>query len=314
MKPPVSRAEPRSHPVGHPVTEAVTLLLERGAEIDPGRRVECDPALIFPLDQSVVEIEIAGATSERVERSSFACIPPNAAYRVRSQSAMTAIVTVVLRAAARERAANEYRGNMSTEEFDTLVATSRVLPRTRWVDEVVQRYLFERDVCERHASHAAIFLETEITKELFFLCKERQENRTRATVVHEEGDTVQRARAWIEANLFSPLRVGDLAKHCATSESTLLRAFQRELGRTPTSYARERRLDAALLLLKSSRYGVGEVATRVGYSNLPAFTEAFHKHFGVPPSQVKGNAGDAEHARERLPPHGKPPRRKRRKV
>lgn len=296
------------------VAEAVTLLLERGAEIDRTRRVQNDPALLFPLDQSVVEIEIAGATAERVERSSFMSIPANAAYRVRPQSAMTAMVTLVLHTDARKRAAHEYRGNMSTEEFDNLTTTSRVLPRTRWVDELVQRYLFERDVCERHTSHAAIFLETEITKELFFLSKEREENRTRATVIHEEGDTVQRARAWIEANLFSPLRVGELAKHCATSESTLLRAFQRELGRTPTSYARERRLDAALLLLKSSRYAVGEVAARVGYSNLPAFTEAFHKHFGVPPSQVKGNASDAEHARERLPPHGKPPRRKRRKV
>jgi AraC-like DNA-binding protein len=297
-----------------PHAEAVTLLLERGAEIDGARRVHDDAALIFPLDQSVVEIEMAGAAPERVERSSFMSIPANAAYRVRPQSAMTAMVTLVLHAEARERAAREYRGNMSTDEFDQLTTTARVLPRTRWVDELVQRYLFERDVCERHTSHAAIFLETEITKELFFLSKEREENRTRATVIHEEGDTVQRARAWIEANLFSPLRVGELAKHCATSESTLLRAFQRELGRTPTTYARERRLDAALLLLKSSRYAVGEVASRVGYSNLPAFTEAFHKHFGVPPSQVKGNASDAEHARERLPPHGKPPRRKRRKV
>ena len=241
-------------------------------------------------------------------------MPSQTAYRVRAQSTMTSLVTLVIHAAARDRAAREYDGNMSSQEFIALTATARVLPRTRWVDELVQRYLFERDVCERHVSNAAVFLEIEITKELFFLCKEREENRTRASVVHEEGDTVQRARAWIEANLFSPLRVGDLAKHCATSESTLLRAFQRELGRTPASYARERRLDAALLLLKSSRYGVGEVATRVGYTNLPAFTEAFHKHFGVPPSQVKGNASDAEHARERLPPHGKPPRRKRRKV
>jgi AraC-like DNA-binding protein len=306
MKPPASQREPNA--------EAVTLQLERGAEIDQNRRVQSDPAILFPLEQSVVEVEIAGSASERVERSSFISIPPNAAYRVRPQSAMTSLLTLVLRPDVRQRAANEYRGNMSTEKFDALTTTARVLPRTRWVDELVQRYLFERDVCERHTSHAAIFLETEITKELFFLCKEREENRTRATVIHEEGDTVQRARAWIEANLFSPLRVGELAKHCATSESTLLRAFQRELGCTPTSYARERRLDAALLLLKSSRYAVGEVATRVGYSNLPAFTEAFHKHFGVPPSQVKGNASDAEHARERLPPHGKPPRRKRRKV
>jgi len=294
--------------------ESVTIRLERGAEVDLGRRVDDDPTLVFPLEQSAVLVEIGAEKEERIERSSFALVPPRVAYRVRPQSAMATVLTLTLRAPVRTRAAHEYRGHIDADEFGTLVAIPRVLPRTRWVDELVQRYLFERDVCERHTSHAAVFLETEITKELFFLCKERDENRTRASVVHEEGDTVQRARAWIEANLFSPLRVGELAKHCATSESTLLRAFQKELGRTPASYARERRLDAALLLLKSSRYAVGEVASRVGYSNLPAFTEAFHKHFGVTPSQAKGGAHDAEHAREKLPPHGKPPRRKRRKV
>jgi AraC-like DNA-binding protein len=294
--------------------ESVTIRLERGAEIDARRRVEDDPTLVFPLEQSVLMIEIGSTKAERIERSSFALVPPNVAHRIRAPGAMTSMVSLILRSPVRERASHEYRGHMDTTQLAELTSVFRVLPRTRWVDEVVQRYLFERDVCERHTSHAAIFLETEITKELFFLCKERQENRTRASVIHEEGDTVQRARAWIEANLFSPLRVGELAKHCATSESTLLRAFQKELGRTPTSYARERRLDAALLLLKSSRYAVGEVASRVGYSNLPAFTEAFHKHFGVTPSQVKGGAHDVEHTREKLPPHGKPPRRKNRKV
>ena len=104
--------------------------------------------------------------------------------------------------------------------------------------------------------------------------------------------------------------MSELAKHCATSESTLLRAFKRELGSTPASYVRGRRLEAALLLLKSGRYAVGEVATRVGYSSLAAFTEAFHKHFGVPPSHAKVAGGGSQ----RLPPEGKPPRRKRRRL
>lgn len=300
----------------HTAPTAVTIHLERGAEVDARRRVAGDPTLLFPLEQSTVLIEISGANAdaEQVERSSFGLVPSGVAYRVRAQSAMPTLLTLILHEPVRDRTAREYRGNVDPAELDSLTAVARVLPRTRWVDEVVQRYLFERDVCERHGSQAALFLETEITKELYFLCKERQENRTRASVIHEEGDTVQRARAWIEANLFSPLRVKELAKHCGTSESTLLRAFQKELDRTPTSYARERRLDAALLLLKTSKYAVGEVASRVGYSNLPAFTEAFHKHFGVTPSQVKGGAHDAEHAREKLPPHGKPPSRKRRKV
>jgi len=291
------------------VAEPVTLRLERGPGLDGARRVEDDPALLFPVEQSVATFEPAGATAERLDRSTFALVPAGLPYRIVAESPVTTLVTLVVHDEARRRAAREYRGNLDLAELGSLVAVARVLPRTRWVDELVHRYLFERDVCEKHASAAAVFLETELVKELFFLCKEREENRTRATVVHEEGDVVRRAREWIEAHLSAPLRVGQLAKHCATSESTLLRAFQREVGRTPASYARERRLDAALLLLKSGRYSVGEVATRVGYSSLAAFTEAFHRHFGEPPSLVKGGAGATPGM---LPPHGKPPRRKRR--
>ena len=77
-----------------------------------------------------------------------------------------------------------------------------------------------------------------------------------------------------------PPRFGELARHCHTSESTLLRAFRRDFETTPATYARERRLEASLLLLKSGRYTVTEVAARVGYGSLPAFTIAFRRRFG----------------------------------
>jgi len=102
-----------------------------------------------------------------------------------------------------------------------------------------------------------------------------------------------------------PPRFGELARHCHTSESTLLRAFRRDFETTPATYARERRLEASLLLLKSGRYTVTEVAARVGYGSLPAFTIAFRRRFGSSPSSAR----TAESRMERLPPHGTPPRR-----
>jgi AraC-like DNA-binding protein len=218
---------------------------------------------------------------------------------------MTRLATIPLDASARERACKEYQGYVTAARFDDLLGMPRILPRTRWVDEVVQRYVFERIVCEKHGSMAAVFLETEIAKEVFFLTKEREEERTRTTVVEEEGDVARRARAWLDENLFAPLRVAELARHCHTSESTLLREFKRKFRTTPAKYARERRLEASLLLLKSGRYTATEVATRVGYGSLPAFTIAFRRRFGSSPSSARAPASRME----RLPPHGAPPRR-----
>ncbi|MGO8993799.1 MAG: helix-turn-helix transcriptional regulator [Polyangiaceae bacterium] len=252
-------------------------------------------------------VELGDPTPTRVDRTSFALVPGGYRYRVNVLVPMTRLATLPLEPSARGRARAEYQGYIDEARFNDLLGVPRILPRTRWVDEVVQRYVFERVVCEKHGSMAAVFLETEIAKEVFFLAKEREEERTRPTVVEEEGDVARRARAWVDANLFEPLRVGDLARHCHTSESTLLRVFRRQFQTTPATYARERRLEASLLLLKSGRYTVTEVATRVGYGSLPAFTIAFRRRFGSSPSTAR----TADNTLERLPPHGSPPHRAR---
>src|SRR5262249_43557594 len=98
----------------------------------------------------------------------------------------------------------------------------------------------------------------------------------------------------------------ELAKHCGASESTVLRAFRREVGVAPAMYVRRRRLEEALHLLESGRYAVTEVAGRVGYDNPAAFAVAFRKHHGVSPSQARAKPPT-------LPARGKPPRRPRKR-
>jgi AraC-like DNA-binding protein len=277
-----------------------TLLAVRGNDIELAPGPPRSPLLLAPLESSVVALELFG-TKTHLDRASIALVPAETSYRAAPVSPMTVLVHWPISPSMCERAVAEYGDHIPEAHLAKLLSRPRVLPRTRWVDELIHRYVFERDQCKKHGSKAAQFLETEITKELYFLCKERDEDKTRASVVHEEGDLVARARAYIESNLALPLRVGKLAAHCHTSESTLVRAFRRELGQTPMSYARERRLDAALLLLESGGYRVGQVAERVGYSNFAAFSSAFHKRFGVPPKTFR----PGERVLDLLPPEGK---------
>jgi len=287
----------------------MNLTVARFAELDPRKRVHAAAALIAPLESNVVELHWHGRR-DRIDRAVLAVVPAHLEYRLRAMSPVTAVATLLVDEGVRRRACREYRGELDAPRFTALLAEPQVLPRTRWVDELLHRYVFEREVCGAHQTQAASFLEVELAKELFFLCKERQERRSRASVVHEEDALVVRARGFIEANLGAPLRIDALARSCHTSESTLLRAFRRELRQTPASYARERRLDAALLLVQSGRYTVGQVADRVGYHSLAAFTSAFHRRFGAPPSEMRRTG----HALDVLPPEGSPARRKRRNV
>lgn len=285
----------------------IELAIERDARELARARSHREPALVVPLESTVVELA-AGATTLRLDRATFAVVPARTRHRIRASTAgSVAVVTLVIHPPARAALRREYAPFLADRDVAAATATLRAFTRTRWVDELVQRYVFEREVCDKHASAAARFLETELVKELCFLAREHAAQRTRASVVFEGDATVARAREWVEAHLFAAFDGAALARHCAASASTVLRAFRRELGVAPASYARRRRLEEALRLLESGRYAVGEVAARVGYDNASAFAAAFRGQFGLAPSRARPAAARPG---ERLAAHGLPPVRR----
>lgn len=246
-----------------------------------------------------------------IDRSFIALVPASVPYRLHKKSPTASLLTIELGAGACKDAVREYAPHVDRDELAALLATPALVPRTRWFDEIAQRYLFEREVCQKKKSRAARFLEHELAKETYFLCKEKQQELARASVLFEPTKLVRRATAAIEARLFERLPVGELARACHASESTLLRAFRKEMGTAPASYQRDRRLDESLLLLRSGNLGVGEVAAHVGYTNVAAFASAFRRKFGTTPSSVASKPS----SETRLPPQGmapRPPRRNRR--
>ena len=285
------------------VAEAgATLLVERGADLERGERMHQAPAMVLPLRRSAVSLR-AGSTHERLDRSRFVVVPPRLRYSLTAESSAPDVATVTLLPAGWRLAEREYAPYLEAPVYADVTARLRLFARTRWVDELVHRYLFERDVCRKDGSLAARFLECELLKEVYFLGKEQLEGQARASLAHEGGDVGRRALEWIDQRLFDPFGLPELARQCGTSESTLLRAFRKETGSTPAEYQRSRRLDASHLLLVSGRFSVGEVAQKVGYGSLAAFTVAFGRKFGHPPSETRSDVSTAR----LLPPSGQPP-------
>ena len=102
---------------------------------------------------------------------------------------------------------------------------------------------------------------------------------------------MRRALQHLEKNLFEADALRDLPRATGASRSTLLRTFRRELGESPLAYLRTRRLDEALMLLKSRHLRVSEVSALVGYGSLAAFSHAFRERFGLRPSDVLSTRG-----------------------
>src|SRR5262245_4618249 len=88
----------------------------------------------------------------------------------------------------------------------------------------------------------------------------------------------------MHAQLAHPWTVRELAKVAALSRSAFFDRFMRTVGLAPMEYLLAWRMAVARDLLRRQDLGVAKVAERVGYGSASAFSTAFSRHVGQPPS------------------------------
>ncbi|WP_143664419.1 AraC family transcriptional regulator, partial [Streptomyces sp. NRRL B-24572] len=81
----------------------------------------------------------------------------------------------------------------------------------------------------------------------------------------------------------------DWAARTALSERAFTRRFRTETGESPAVWRSRARLLAAVPLLRTAT--VSEVSGRLGYASPAAFTAAFTRAFGAPPSRFAAGRG-----------------------
>jgi AraC-like DNA-binding protein len=242
------------------------------------------PSLITPLEAGTADVAIGGE-SFVVDRTACLVAPKRATIVLSATKPATRVAVLGFGDALVTTTARTYaKLGLDRDRLERWLTRTELLTRTVWVHEIVHRYVFERHALGAHDNLATRFLEIEILKEIYFLFRDREAGADRASASQRYSGTVERAVAFIEAHLFETHGLRELAKRAGASESTLLRAFRRELGCRPGEYWRTRRLDEALALVRGGRYSVAEVAARAGYENPSSFAYAFRARFGKPPS------------------------------
>jgi AraC-like DNA-binding protein len=89
----------------------------------------------------------------------------------------------------------------------------------------------------------------------------------------------------MHAQLGRSWTVAQLAKVAALSRSVFFERFSRTVGQAPMEYLLAWRMAVAKDLLRRHDVGLAEVADRVGYGSASAFSTAFTRHVGQPPSR-----------------------------
>jgi AraC-like DNA-binding protein len=84
-----------------------------------------------------------------------------------------------------------------------------------------------------------------------------------------------------------PWSVQSLADHVAMSRSTFAERFNNVVGEPPMQYLVAYRMNKAEQMLRDGGMAVKDVAARVGYGSLAAFSNAFKRERGVSPGSLR---------------------------
>lgn len=101
---------------------------------------------------------------------------------------------------------------------------------------------------------------------------------------------VRRSMQYVDEHLAEPITMDDLSRHACASVRAIQMGFREDLGTTPITYIRNRRLDkvrAALMdAIPADGLTVAGVAQRWGFANPGTFAVRYRERFGETPSET----------------------------
>ena len=91
----------------------------------------------------------------------------------------------------------------------------------------------------------------------------------------------------MEANLEEPLSQVELARYAGLSRRQIERLFIKHLGRSPTQYYRELRLERARQLLHQTDLLMIDVAMACGFDSASHFSKCYRQRYGSTPHEER---------------------------
>ena len=124
---------------------------------------------------------------------------------------------------------------------------------------------------------------------LYLLCNPKEQEDATLALERETARRLAEIRRYMEEHLDEPLTIPFLSRRACLSTTTFKEGFRRLYGLPVHAWLRQRRMERAAELLRSSSLSVLGVAQSVGYSSASQFTAAFRRQYGVTPVQYRKN-------------------------
>ena len=248
--------------------------------------------LLFCHSASDVEY-LVGAERYRLQKGDVIMIPPGISHRPLLPEVMT----------------EPYRRDVLWISTDMMEQVEQLVPQEARMNAMESRLLrtagtrwefigelFRHGVREFEAQEAGweeIVLGNTI--QLLVYLRRAVRDRSAAPLKAEKPELLDQALAYIEAHLAEKITLGDIAKHCWVSQSTITQTFRNKLGVSFYRCVTQRRLIAAKTLIIEGA-PLESVGRKVGFSDYSSFYRAFKQEFGISPRQFRKKQESVEHA------------------
>lgn len=131
----------------------------------------------------------------------------------------------------------------------------------------------------------------EVARELvLFLRRSGGQNQLSVSLSAQASEmrAIQELQVWIAENLRKKLTVEALADRAAMSVRNFERVFTRELGRTPSQYVLQARVEAVRHQLERTDRGLKQIASACGFGSADVMRRSFARFVGVTPNKYRG--------------------------
>jgi transcriptional regulator GlxA family with amidase domain len=108
-----------------------------------------------------------------------------------------------------------------------------------------------------------------------------------------EMTAIRELQVWIAEHLEKRLSVQDLARQVSMSVRNFERVFTREVGKTPSQYVLQMRVEAARRQLERTDRGLKQVASAAGFGSVDVMRRAFVRLLGIAPRRYRELAEDS---------------------
>jgi AraC-like DNA-binding protein len=150
-------------------------------------------------------------------------------------------------------------------------------------DDFIKYYLesFQEIISKKETSKEIIEFKTE--ELLLYLANNKKINLYQLFQVQKN----RQFKNSIENNIFSELKLEEIAFLCHMSLSTFKRTFFKIYNTTPSKWIQEQKLEKSAYSLKYENKNPTEIYYEYGYKSLSSFTQSFKKKYGVTPKKYK---------------------------